>query len=403
MATFTYTAVNKDGSRESATIEAGSLLSAGHLLKEQGLVPLELEEKHQQKFWNWIKNVASVPLKEKIVFIENLHLMLKAGIAVPRGLRIITKQSRNRKFKVVLDQMANSVEAGKSLNEALADYPKIFSHIFISMIKVGEMSGDLEQSLEYLSIQLEREHDLKSKTKGAMMYPAVIVCAMVIIGILLAIFVLPKLTATFKEFNTQLPLTTRMVVNFTDFTSAHPIIILAVVVGLVAGAIAGFKTTAGKRAFNWFILHMPVINPIVKKINLARFSRILSSMMKSGISVVEGLQVTAEAMDNVYYKEVLMETSTNVKLGKPLTEALSQHENLFPVIVTQMLEVGEETGNIEAILQQLAESFEAEIDNTMKNLSSIIEPLLLLVIGGVVGFLALALISPIYSIGQNIN
>jgi type IV pilus assembly protein PilC len=403
MPTFTYTAVNKDGSRESATVEAASLLAAGHLLKEQGLVPLELEEKHQQRFLTWLKNAASVPLKEKIVFIENLHLMLKAGIAVPRGLRIITKQSRNRKFKTILDQMANSVEAGKSLNEALSDYPKIFSHIFVSMVKVGEMSGDLEQSLEYLSIQLEREHDLKSKTKGAMMYPAVIVSAMVIIGILLAIFVLPKLTATFKEFNTQLPLTTRIVVSFTDFTSAHPVVILVALVAVVGAAVGFLKTPGGKRAFNWFLLHMPVINPIVKKINLARFSRILSSMMKSGISVVEGLQVTAEAMDNVYYKEVLMETSANVKLGKPLTQALSEHDNLFPVIVTQMLEVGEETGNIEVILQQLAESFEAEIDNTMKNLSSIIEPLLLLVIGAVVGFLALALISPIYSIGQNIQ
>ncbi len=403
MATFTYTAVNKDGARQTATIEAGSLLSAGHQLKEQGLIPIELEEKHEQKFWAWIKNVSSVPLKEKIVFIENLHLMLKAGIAVPRALRIITKQSRNRKFKGVLEQMANSVESGKSLNETLADYPKLFSHIFVSMIKVGEMSGDLEKSLEYLSIQLEREHDLKSKTRGAMMYPAVIVSAMVIIGIVLSIFVLPKLTATFKEFDAELPLTTRMVVSFTDFTSTHPVIILFLLIAAIVSFIMGLRTEPGKRAFNWFLLHMPLINPIVKKINLARFARILSSMMKSGISVVEGLQVTAESMDNVYYREVLIETSANVKVGKPLTQALSQHEKLFPVIVTQMLEVGEETGNIETILQQLAESFEAEIDNTMKNLSSIIEPLLLLVIGGVVGFLALALISPIYNIGQNIN
>lgn len=403
MPTFTYTAVNREGVRQSSTIEAGSILAAGHLLKEQGLVPVELEEKRQQKFWNWVKNISSIALKEKIVFIEDLHLMLKAGIAVPRALRIITKQSRNHKFKGILENMANSVEAGKALHEALGEYPKIFSHIFVSMVKVGEMSGDLEQSLQYLGVQLEREHDLKSKTKGAMMYPAVIVCAMVIIGILLAIFVLPKLTSTFKEFDADLPLITRIVVAFTDFTSAHPVLILGAVAALVVGFIAGLRTTPGKRAFHWFLLHMPIINPIVKKINLARFSRILSSMMKSGISIVEGLQVTAEAMDNVYYKEVLAETSVNVKLGKPLTQALSSHDKLFPVIVTQMLEVGEETGNVETVLLQLAESLEAEIDNTMKNLSSIIEPLLLLVIGGVVGFLALALISPIYSIGQNIQ
>lgn len=403
MPIFTYSAAAKDGKTESGSIEALNLVAAGHLLKERGLMPLDLAEKKSRDFMLWLQSMGSVPLKEKIAFIQNLDLLLRSGVSAPRAMKIIAKQTGNKKFKGIVNAMGGSVEAGKSMNEAMAEYPKIFSHIFISMVEVGEMSGNLEKSLEYLRIQLQREADLKSKTKGAMIYPGVIISAMVIIGIALSIFVLPSLTATFKDFDTKLPLTTRIVVAFSDFMAAHSIIVIGLFIAAIAGAIGIFKSTPGKRAFAWFILHMPLISPVVKKINMARFARILGSLMKSGIAVVQGLEVTSDAMDNVYYREVLAETSENVKLGKPLTEALGKHEKLFPFIVTQMLAIGEETGNLEVILDQLAEHFEAEIDDTMKNMSSIIEPLLLLVIGIVVGFLALALISPIYNISNSIS
>jgi type IV pilus assembly protein PilC len=226
---------------------------------------------------------------------------------------------------------------------------------------------------------------------------------MVIIGILMAIFVLPKLTATFKEFNTALPLSTRIVVAITDFMAARPVTILGGLVLLIAGSIAFFRTPVGMRTLDWVLLHFPLINPIVKKINIARFARILSSLMKSGVAIIEGLKVTSDAMENSYYREVIDQTSENVKVGKPLTEALAVDPKLFPFIISQMLAIGEETGNLETILEQIAVHYEQEIDNTMKDLSSIIEPLLLLTIGGVVGVLAIALIGPIYNIGQSIG
>jgi type IV pilus assembly protein PilC len=323
-------------------------------------------------------------------------------VSAPRALRIISKQTSNKKFHNIIESMATEVEAGKSLHEAMGSYPKVFSHIFVSMVEVGELSGNLEKSLEYLRIQLQREADLKSKTKGAMIYPGVILTAMVIIGLALSIFVLPNLTATFKEFDTKLPFTTKLVIEFSDYMAANSILVVSGFVGLIVGAIFGLRSKPGKRLLSRFILRMPLVNPLVKKINMARFARILSSLMKSGIAVVQGLQVTSEAMDNVFYKEVLAEAAESVKLGKPLTQALGEHERLFPFIVTQMLAIGEETGNLEDILDQLAQHFEAEVDDTMKNMSSIIEPILLLVIGGVVGFLALALISPIYNMSNNI-
>ncbi len=404
MPNFSYTAVSKDGKQQTGTIEAANFIMAGHLLKEQGMVPMDLKEKSASFDWhNYIQQFTSIPLKEKIAFIQNLHLLLKSGVSAPRAMRIIAKQTGNGKFRSVLETMSGNVESGKSMHEAMAAHPKIFSHIFLSMIEVGELSGNLEKSLEYLRIQLQREADLKAKTKGAMIYPAVIVSAMIVIGILLTIFVLPKLTGTFKEFGGQLPILTRIVVAISDFMAANSVVVIVGMVVVIVGAIMGMRTTPGKRLLDYVLLHFPMISPIVKKINIARFSRILGSLMKSGISVVQGLQVTGDALGNVYYQEVIADASNSVKLGKQLTESLAKHEKLFPFIVTQMLSIGEETGSLEQILDQLAEHNEMEIDDTMKNLSSIIEPLLLLVIGVVVGFLALALIMPIYNISQSIN
>lgn len=403
MAHFSYTAVTKDGKRESGEIEAANFLSAGHALKQQGMIPMELVEKSNFQLKDYLTNFSKIALKDKIAFIQNLDLLLKSGIAAPRAMRIISKQTANKKFKRIIDELAAQVEAGKSMHESMAQYPKVFSHIFISMIEVGELSGNLEKSLEYLRIQLQREADLKSKTKGAMMYPAVIVSAMVVIGVLLAIFVLPKLTATFKDFDTELPVMTKIVVQVSDFAAANAILVISMMIGAVVGFILGLRTVPGKRLLAFVAINVPLISPIVKKINIARFARILGSLMKSGISVVQGLQVTSEALGNVFYKEVLFETAENVKLGKPLTDSLAKHEKLFPFLVTQMIAIGEETGSLEQILDQLAEHNEMEIDDTMKNISSIIEPLLLLVIGVVVGFLALALIMPIYNISQSIG
>ena len=403
MSNFSYTEVDKEGKQQSGTIEAADFLAAGHLLKEQGMVPMDIHEENSFKWSSYFTGFTSVPLKEKIAFIQNLDLLLKSGVAAPRAMRIIAKQTANRKFKAIVEAMALDVEAGKSMHDAMGAYPKVFSQIFLSMIEVGELSGNLEKSLEYLRIQLQREADLKSKTKGAMIYPAVIVTAMVIIGVLLGIFVLPKLTATFKEFDTQLPLLTRIVIAVSDFMESNSVLVILGLIVTAGAGVFGARTEAGKRFFAFIFINMPMIGPIVKKINIARFARILGSLMKSGISVVQGLQVTGEALGNVYYQEVMKATADSVKLGVPLTDSLAKHEKLFPFIVTQMLAIGEETGNLEQILDQLAEHNEMEIDDTMKNLSSIIEPLLLLVIGVVVGFLALALIMPIYNISQSIS
>lgn len=403
MTKYTYSALNKEGKKQTATIEADSLVEAGHLLKEQGLVPTEFTEVTENWFTKAQKVFNTISLNEKIVFIQNLSIMLKAGIAAPRALKIIAKQTKNKKFQVVVAGLADSVEAGKALYEAMEAYPKIFSYIFISMIKVGEIAGNLDKSLEYLVVQLQREADLKSKTRGAMIYPIVIVCAMIVIGIVMSIFVLPKLISVFEEANVKLPITTRVLIFITHFMSGHPVIALGSTIIIAIVIVVFVKSKGGKRFIESTSVVTPIISGIVKKINMARFSRILSSLLKSGIPIVEGLEVASESLGNHKYREIISEAGQSVKLGKPITEVLAKNEKLFPFIVVQMLEVGEETGTLETILEQLAEHYEADVDTTLKNLSSIIEPLLLLFIGGLVGLLASALILPIYNISQTVG
>ncbi|MCL5775277.1 MAG: type II secretion system F family protein [Patescibacteria group bacterium] len=403
MAEFNYVALSRNGGRETGTIQAASLEAAGHMLKEQGLLPTTIEPKDTHSIFDSLKKVSTVSLSEKIGVVENLGIMLKAGIPISRSLQIIVRQMKNPRMKEVMGDIYNQVQSGKGLAEAIAAYPKIFSNIFVSMIRVGDMSGNLEKSLEYLSVQLHREADLKSKVKGAMIYPSVIISAMLIIGVLMSIFVLPNLTSVFKDFAADLPPTTKFIMAFADFMSGNATLVIGVMIGLIAAVIAFLKTPPGQRFFDNLLLRFFLINTIVKKINLARFARVLSSLLKSGIPIVSALEVAGESIANIPYRELVLQSAKDVKFGKTLAATLGKNERLFPPLVVQMLEVGEESGTVEEILGQLAEHYEEEVDSVLGNMSSIIEPLLLLTIGGVVGFLAVGLIAPIYNIGSNIK
>ena len=411
MPTFQFEAMDPAGKEIKDVIEAANEEEAQATIRGMGYYVTKISAKKSKrtaekkgcdgKIRAFV--IGGVKSKELTMFTRQLSILQDAGLPILRSLKILEQQSKPGRLKNTLMDVCEDIESGSTLSESMSKCPKVFDRLYVNMIKAGEAGGALELILQRLADFQERAQSLKRKIKGAMIYPGVIISAMVIIGIALAIFVLPSLTATFKDFDTQLPFTTKIVIAFSDFMAGHAVLVIGGLIALVGGAIAGLRTKAGKRLLGGFLLNMPLISPVVKKINMARFARILGSLMKSGISVIQGLHVTSQAMDNVYYRDVLEEAAEAIKVGKPLTEALGEHTKLFPFIVTQMLAIGEETGNLENILDQLAEHFEAEVDDTMKNMSSIIEPMLLLVIGAVVGFLALALISPIYNISNSIQ
>jgi type IV pilus assembly protein PilC len=395
---FKYVAINKDGNSEADTVQAGSYHEAVGFLHQKGLIPTEIKETKPKFSTSLMTRLSGVSLQDKILFVQNLSIMLKAGIPLTKGVKILANQTKNPKMREILTTIYNEVEAGKSVGDALAKYPNIFQNIFISMFKVGELSGSLDKSLEQLSIQLQREHELTSKTKGAMIYPVVVLFAILVVGILMSIFVLPALVGIFKDSQMTLPLMTRIVIAFVDFMSGHTFLALGGICLVIGGGIAIMRTKIGQETFDKVLLYSPIFGEISKKINMARFARTMSSMLKSGTPILESLSIASDSMGNTQYRDAVKVIALDVRDGKSITASMLKYPHLFDYLVTQMIGVGEESGNVETILGEMAEHYEAEVDDTMKNMSSIIEPVMILVIGGVVGVLAVALISPIYSL-----
>jgi type IV pilus assembly protein PilC len=401
---YSYTARDKAGKIEEDTLTAYSEKAVADALRSRGLVPMSIKPiKKSFDFSRFRQMVSPIKLLDKITFIKNLSVMIKAGLPVSKCLKILTVQTPNPKFAKIVGEIAHNVESGHSLGDALAKYPDVFEPIFVNMVRVGELSGNLDSNLNYLSEQLKRDYDLVSKAKSAMTYPIVVMVALSIVGFLMFTFVLPKLTATFKEFNAQLPVMTKIVIGIVDVFAQYGLYLLLGLVFLAVAFVYWRKTENGRNVLHKVVLYLPVFSQIVIKINLARFVRVFSSLLKSGMSIVEALEVSSHVVGNIYYQRTIADAASKVKIGSPVVSAFKKQPRLFTNMVIQMLEVGEESGTTDQVLEEVANFYEAEVDQTMKNLSSIIEPMIMMVIGAVVGLLAVALVSPIYSITQNIQ
>jgi type IV pilus assembly protein PilC len=404
MPDFQYVARTKLGGVERDTITALNEKAVVEVLRGKGLIPTSVRPARRSFDFSSISgSFARIKLIDKITFIKNLSVMIKAGLNVSKALKVLTQQTTNPKFSKIIAEVSHSVESGSSLADSLAKYPAVFSSIFVSMVRVGEVGGNLEQNLAYLAEQLQRDYDLVSKAKGAMTYPIVVMVALAIVGFLMFTFILPKLTSTFVDLHVELPLITRVVIKIVDVFSAYGLYILVLIFGLGIGFFYWRKTDAGKKVTHRVVLSLPVFSGIVVKINLARFVRVFSSLIKSGMPIVEALEVSSHVVGNIYYQKAIAEAASKVKIGSPLSSGFRKQPKLFTNLVVQMMEVGEESGTTDAVLAEVAEFYEADVDQTMKNLSSILEPVIMMVIGGVVGVLAVALITPIYNISNSIS
>jgi type IV pilus assembly protein PilC len=404
--TFIYTAKSQDGEEKSGAVEAVSehelamhLRQEGYFLTSARLAGLV---EHKMQFWKNILSVFNhVSLAEKMIFAKHLSTMVKAGLPLNKSLRILCEQTKNKYFKKVLNDVEEGITRGQSFSDSLQNFPNVFSVVFISMVRVGETAGNLEDILKNLSLQMEKDHELRSRVRGAMVYPSVILSVMVVIGILMMIMVVPKLSSVFGEMGAQLPLTTRVVISVSQFLSSHS------VTGIVGLAVFIFllrmllKTAPGKKTLDTIVLKTPLFSQFSRKINSARFARNFSSLIEAGVPIYNALQIVSNTMSNSFFKECLAETSQQIQKGETLSNILKRHSNLFPIMVVQMIEVGETTGSLAEVLKNLAEFYENEVDNATKNLSSVIEPVLMVIIGVAVGFFAISMIQPMYSmIGQ---
>jgi type IV pilus assembly protein PilC len=399
MAVFLYKAKDSNGKIRNGKFDVKNKDALEKKLSSLGLsVVFYKEEKKSKSVLEISKILKRVSVIDKMLFTRHLGVMLKAGLPFSRSISVLSEQTNNLYFAEILQSVQEDLQKGNSLADSLAKYPKVFDGLFVSMIRVGEIGGNLEEVLNILYIQLKKEHELVSRIRGAMMYPAVIIFAMIIIGTLMMIYVVPSLLNIFIEMEVELPLSTKIIVFVSNALQNYGIFIFSGFIILAVLFLKSIKTSKGKKAFDYFLLRLPTIGGIISKVNMARFSRTLSSMIASGISIVEALKIISGTLGNTYYKESAEEACQYIQKGIELSEIVGKYDKLYHPLMVHMIEVGEETGTLEDTLKQVAEFYEGEIEQITSNLSSIIEPILMLIIGGAVGFFAISMLQPMYGI-----
>jgi type IV pilus assembly protein PilC len=405
MPKYTYKAqLVATGAEIEGTDEAADKFELSKKIKVEGKLLLTATELSGHSF-NMDKInafLSKVDLREKILFARNLATMIQAGLPLSRALQIFLKQTQNPKLREVLRSIIEDINKGMALSDSMAKFPKVFPDVFVSMVRAGEESGGLVEALNTVGGQMEKTYTLKKKVKGAMIYPAVVMGVMIIVGVLMMIFVVPGLAATFKEVGMKLPPLTQAVISMSDFLQNDSLLAL-IVVAFVGGGFWYFQQTViGDRAIAWASLRVPIFGKLVREFNSALVTRTLSSLISAGVDIVHTIDITKDVVGNVYYKETLDAAKANVQKGIPISKVFIENEAIYPVMVGDMMEVGEETGQLSGMLLKIAIFYEEEVDAATADMSKLIEPLLMVMIAIFVGLFAMAMITPMYSLMSGI-
>lgn len=404
MPSFKYKVLNPEGNMKEGIVEAKDKFSLYHVIKQDGSTVIYAEEVKPQKFSILSMQVpftGGVKMHDKIIFAKNLSKMIDAGLSVTRALSIMERQAKGN-FKKVLNELAESISKGNTFSDSMKKHPEVFSTLFVSMVRAGEESGNLSLSLNNVGLQMEKTYQLNKKIRGALMYPAVIFCLMAVIGVLMMVYMVPTLTSTFVGLGIKLPLSTRIIIAISDILKNYLLYIVSGLGAFIFVFIMALRTSTAKRFIDFLIIRTPVIGEIVKQINSARTARTLSSLISSGVDIVVAIGVTKDVVQNHYYKDILDEIQTTIQKGDQISNVFSKHNDLYPLFVGEMVSVGEETGKIGEMLLSVATFYEDEVDQKTKDMSSIIEPLLMIFIGIAVGFFAISMLGPTYSLADAI-
>jgi type IV pilus assembly protein PilC len=346
----------------------------------------------------WFMRLQRIPVAEKIFFVQHLAVMTKAGISLAKALEMLAKQTTNKRFKIIIGDLYEHVNKGVSLADALKKYPEVFDELFANMVAAGEASGTLEAVLKSLHLQLKRKHQLASKIRGALMYPLVILIAMGGIGAGVMVFVVPKFVSIFTDAKIELPIMTRLLIAVSNTIVNHGLVAALFLLIVIIAVVAFLKMPAGKASWHFLLLKLPIIGPIAKKINLARFARTMSALLKTDIKIVESFKITATTVNNACYKKSLLEAAEKIKKGILINQVLADYPELYNHVTRQMVAVGEETGELDTILEEIAGFYEEEVEEIMNTLPTLIEPIIIIVLAAVIGTMAVAIVMPMYSL-----
>lgn len=400
MPTYSYRVIDRSGKLINGTVEAETEAVASDLLRERGYQIKQLEESVEKKgFELEITFLQRVTPKDVVIFSRQLSVLVSASVRLVEALKTVAKQTVNPKLKRTLVDIANEVEGGVRLSDALGKYPKIFGGFYISMVHSGETSGKLEEILLYLADQQEKDYDMRSKVKGAMTYPIFVVAMLFIIGAIMMIFVIPKLTGILSESGVELPISTRILIGISNAFVHYWWLIIGGVFAIISGVKYANGTPAGKRVLDNVILRLPVFGNMFKKIYVVRTTQSLSTLIQGGVDVVSSLKIVTDVVGNQVFHDILIETVKEVGAGNSINSVWKKYDQ-FPIMVVQMTAVGEETGRLQEVLERLAHFYEREVDATVSTLSTAIEPLIMVFMGLAVGGMVSAIILPMYTLAQ---
>ena len=393
---FNYQTRTKKGEIRSGQIEASSKEAAASLLQKHGLYVTFLEEAIPPIYARRIKFFEKISQKDLVLFSRQLAIMFKSKVPLVESLRVLSLQMDNPDFKEKIMKISEEVEGGTALSRALENFPEVFSSFYIAMVKSGEVSGKLSEVLNYLADHLEREYHLTAKTKGALLYPSLIVFVVILVLLLMIFFVIPQLAEVLTTEKEALPWITMFVINSSAFVRDWGWALFIILVLFVAGFLKYYRTDRGQRFFDREFVKFPLLGPFFKMINVARFAENLSTLISGGLPIAQALETVGDIISNTAYKEVIFKMRDEVRKGVPISAVLSRNPDLFPPVFIQMVLVGEKTGTLDSTLMNIVDFYQKEIDRMIDNALSILEPVLILVLGLVVAGLMLSILMPLY-------
>lgn len=402
MAIYDYKSKSQEGVTVTGAVVAPSENIAYNILRDKNLYVITLRERKKSAlvesslgFFNRVKP------KEVVIFSRQLSVMISAGVPVVKALKTIVKQTENENFKVVISDLADEVDGGAKLSSTLSRYPKVFNNFFIQMIRSAETTGKLDEILIYLADEAEKDYDLRGKVKGAMIYPIFILSALIVVGVMMMIFVVPQLLGVLTEGGGELPTSTKILIFVSGALKSFWWVILLVLGGIVFGMRIVLRTTGGRHAFDTFKIKVPIFGKIFNGTYIVRFSRSLATLLQSGIPLAQALDIVADVVGNSIYHDLVSDTITEVQSGNSIT-TIFMRSKVVPLMLPQMMSVGEQSGRLDLILSKIAEFYSRELENSLRNLVTLIEPIIMVIMGIAVGLLVSAILLPIYNLSGSI-
>lgn len=395
MPIFKYKAKNEYGESTSGKVEAVTEQAAAGLLRSRGLLVISVKPA-TETFDTFGQMFGKASQDDIVTFTRQLATMITAGLPLTDGLRILDQEAKPAMSKVITG-IIREIEGGSTFADSLKQFPEYFSRVYIQLVRAGEAGGVMDEILERLADNLEKQKEFRSKTRGALIYPVIVIIAMLVVAAIMMIFVIPRLTEMYEDFGADLPVVTQVLIDVSSFFAAFWWFIGILMVGAGVVFRQWVKTDAGRHAFDKFLLQMPVFGPLRQKMILTEFARTMSLLLSAGVSLLEALDIVSQAMDNVIYRDALQNANQQIEKGVSFAQSIGGFEQ-FPAILSQMISVGEQTGKLDDVLFKLARYFQTETEQAVKNMTTALEPMIMIVLGLGVGFMVIAIIMPIYNL-----